>query len=46
MTLAPSPIAPANSAQDQTYVWDAWNRLVEVKEGSTTLAAYAHAPAG
>jgi RHS repeat-associated protein len=40
MTLAPSPIAPANSAQDQTYVWDAWNRLVEVKEGSTTIAEY------
>ncbi|MEX0715837.1 MAG: hypothetical protein WD066_04585 [Planctomycetaceae bacterium] len=40
MTLAPSPTAPGNSAKDQTYIWDAWNRLVEVKEGETTLASY------
>lgn len=40
MTLAPSPTAPGNSAKDQTYIWDAWNRLVEVKEGETTLATY------
>ncbi len=25
-----------------TYVYDAWNRLVEVKDGSTTLAEYEH----
>ncbi|MEX0717060.1 MAG: RHS repeat-associated core domain-containing protein, partial [Planctomycetaceae bacterium] len=40
MTLAPSPTDPGNSAKDQTYAWDAWNRLVQVLEGETTLATY------
>jgi RHS repeat-associated protein len=26
--------------QGRTFIWDAWNRLVEVKQGSTTLVEY------
>jgi RHS repeat-associated protein len=42
ITLAPSPTAPSNSAKNQTYIWDAWNRLVEVKEGGTSLAKFGY----
>jgi YD repeat-containing protein len=30
----------------RTYVYDAWNRLVAVKNGSNTLAAYGYNPLG
>jgi RHS repeat-associated protein len=37
MTALPKPSAPATSL---TAIYDAWNRLVEVKEGSSTVATY------
>jgi len=37
MTAFPKPGDPANS---YTAIYDAWNRLVEVKDGSNTVAKY------
>jgi RHS repeat-associated protein len=42
LTAAPSPLAPSSSGDDQAYTWDAWNRLVEVKHSSTSLARFSY----
>jgi RHS repeat-associated protein len=34
------PTAPGTATGQYTLKWDAWNRLVEVKDGTTTLASY------
>jgi RHS repeat-associated protein len=39
MTLAPSP---GSWTTGYTYKWDAWNRLVEIKQGTTVVGAYAY----
>ena len=36
------PTAPGTGTGQYTLKWDAWNRLVEVKDGSTTVAAYTY----
>jgi YD repeat-containing protein len=36
------PINPGLSTSQYTLTWDAWNRLISVKNGSTTLASYAY----
>jgi RHS repeat-associated protein len=36
------PKAPGVSTDQSTLKWDAWNRLVEVKEGSTVVASYTY----
>ncbi len=38
MTVVPQPDAPASAC---TLTWDAWNRLVKVADGTTTIAEYA-----
>ncbi len=38
MTTVPQPDAPAS---EYTLTWDAWNRLVKVSDGTTTVAEYA-----
>jgi RHS repeat-associated protein len=39
MTTLPKPADPANGF---TAVYDAWNRLVELKDGANTVAKYKH----
>jgi RHS repeat-associated protein len=39
MTLAPSP---GSWSTGYTYKWDAWNRLVEIKQGATVIGSYAY----
>ena len=39
MTSGPLPVSPTTNS---TLVWDAENRLVEIKNGATTLAAYSY----
>ena len=39
MITVPKPNSPASAF---TCTWDAWNRLVEVKDGETTVALYAY----
>jgi len=39
MITVPKPNSPASAF---TCTWDAWNRLVEVKDGETTVARYAY----
>ena len=39
MTLAPRPLAPA---QSYSLTYDAWNRLVVVKAGTSTVAQYGY----
>ena len=39
MITVPKPDSPASAF---TCTWDAWNRLVEVKDGETTVAQYAY----
>jgi len=39
MITVPKPNSPASAF---ACVWDAWNRLVEVKDGDTTVARYAY----
>ena len=39
MTVAPSPAAWATG---YAYKWDAWNRLVEIKQGTTVIGSYAY----
>ena len=39
MTAAPSPAAWATG---YAYKWDAWNRLVEIKQGATVIGSYAY----
>ena len=39
MTTGPLPVSPTTNS---TLVWDAENRLVEIKNGATTLAAYSY----
>ena len=34
------PQAPGTGTAQYTLKWDAWNRLVEVKDGSTSVASY------
>jgi YD repeat-containing protein len=36
------PKAPGVSTDHYTLKWDAWNRLVEVKDGSTVVASYTY----
>ena len=36
------PINPGLSTSQYTLTWDAWNRLISVKNGSTTVATYAY----
>jgi RHS repeat-associated protein len=36
------PKAPGVSTDQYTLKWDAWNRLVEVKDGSTVVASYTY----
>lgn len=36
------PVNPGLSASQYTLTWDAWNRLVKVQSGSTTVATYAY----
>ena len=37
MTSVPKPSAPADSL---TLTWDAWNRMVEAKDGATVIGVY------
>ena len=39
MTVAPSP---GSWTTGYTYKWDAWNRLVEIKQGGTVIGSYAY----
>lgn len=39
MTVSPSP---ADWATGYAYKWDAWNRLVEIKQGATVVGTYAY----
>ena len=40
--MTAAPVNPDLSTSEYTLTWDAWNRLVKVQNGSTTVATYAY----